>query len=60
MKPARIVEVRPKRPQDGEFFATCAWIAIDSYGRRFGHHSEAEARKLAEDYNRLRPAKEPA
>jgi len=51
VKRAHITEVRPTRPEDGEFFATTTWLAFDSAGRRFGSTSEAEARDLAEAYN---------
>lgn len=47
---AHIVEVRPTKPDDGEFFAPSTWIATDSEGRRYGSDSEEAARKLAEDY----------
>jgi hypothetical protein len=50
-KPAHIVEVRPTKPEDGEFFASTTWIATDSTGKRFGAESEAAARALAEKYN---------
>lgn len=51
MKRATVIEVRPTRPEDGEFFAPSTWIATDSAGRRFGSDSEGAARKMAEDYN---------
>ena len=51
MKRAHITEVRPTRPEDGVFLASCAWVAADSTGRRFGGDGEVEARELAEQYN---------
>jgi hypothetical protein len=53
-KRTTITEVRPTRPDDGEFFAAMTWLAIDSTGRRFGSTSEREARSMAEKYNGLR------
>lgn len=51
MKRAQVIEVRPTRPDDGEFFAPCTWIATCSRGYRFGGTSEVEARELAEQYH---------
>jgi hypothetical protein len=51
MKRTTITEVRPTRESDGEFFASCTWIATDSTGRRFGSDSEVAARELADEYN---------
>jgi hypothetical protein len=58
-KPAHVVEVRPTRPDDGEFFAPCTWVATDSTGKRFGAGSEAASRQLCETYNApAKPVKE--
>lgn len=51
MKRAHVTEVRPTRPEEGEFFASCTWLAIDSRGYRFGGTSEVEARELLEQYH---------
>jgi len=51
MKRATVIEVRPVRPEDGPFLASCAWVAIDSTGRKFGGDTETDARARAEQYN---------
>lgn len=51
---AHVTDVRPTVPADGEFFAPCTWLAIDSAGRRFGSTSADDARAMAERYNGLR------
>lgn len=51
MKRAHITEVRQTKPEDGPFLAdNCAWVAIDSAGRKFGGDTEADARHMAESY----------
>jgi hypothetical protein len=35
----------------GEFLKNCKWVATDSAGRKFGGATEAEARKMCEEYN---------
>jgi hypothetical protein len=52
-KAAHLVEVRPTRADDGEFFTSSntLWVATDSTGRRFGSSSEGEARQMLEQYN---------
>ena len=53
MKRPTITDVRPTRPEDGEFFTArgCTWIAVNSLGYRFGSDSAAAARQMAEDYS---------
>lgn len=52
MKPATIAEVRPVRADDGHLLlASCAWVAIDTKGRRFGGDTADHARRLATSYN---------
>jgi hypothetical protein len=67
MKRPHITEVRPTRPEDGEFFTQHGrtWLAINSLGYRFGSDSEAGARELADEYHNpptrnRRASKEPA
>ena len=57
---ASVVDVRPTVPADGEFFAPCTWLALDSAGRRFGSTSADDARAMADKYNGLRRTGLPA
>jgi hypothetical protein len=52
---AHTVAVRPVHAaDDGEFLAGCAWVAIDSAGRRFGAATEQAARDACDAYNHHR------
>ena len=59
MRRPTIIEVRPNRADDGEFFNTrgTLWIATNSLGYRFGGDTELGARELAEQYHNPTHAK---
>lgn len=56
---ATIVEVRPVRGNNDGHLAGCAWVAVDSAGRKFGAGTAHEARRMAETYNGIRQSPRP-